>query len=94
MIVVRRIQGGQYILTKMDGAISRLRYSAFHLLPYLPPMLDNISPTAIVAAELKALTYGPKTFPLLMTPWTFPVTLEPMINCSIHFFSREFPFQK
>ena len=51
MIVVHRTQGGTYILTEMDGTVSRLRYAAFRLLPYLPHTSDNISPTAIVAAD-------------------------------------------
>ncbi|KIO11752.1 hypothetical protein M404DRAFT_109737, partial [Pisolithus tinctorius Marx 270] len=34
MVVVRRTEGGSYLLAELDGSISRLRYAAFRLLPY------------------------------------------------------------
>ena len=69
MIVVRCTQGGAYILAKMDGTISCLCYAAFHLLPYLPHMLDNISPTTIVAADnLEDLDLRSEDFPFADDP--------------------------
>ena len=64
MVVVRRMQGGAYVLTEMDGTISHLHYAAFRLLLYLPRTMDNISPTTIVAAEdLEDLDLQSKDFP-------------------------------
>ena len=72
MIVVCCTQGGAYILAKMDGAISCLHYAAFHLLPYLPCTSDNISPTAIVAADdLADLDLQSEDFPLADDPMDF-----------------------
>src|SRR6202795_4653878 len=34
MVVVRRTVGGSYILAEMDGAVSRLRFAAFRVIPY------------------------------------------------------------
>jgi len=34
MIVIRRTRYGAYRLAELDGAVSRLRYAAFRLLPY------------------------------------------------------------
>jgi hypothetical protein len=34
MIVLRRTRNGAYRLSEMDGAVSRLRYAAFRLIPY------------------------------------------------------------
>jgi transposase InsO family protein len=34
MVVVRRTKGGAYILAELTGAVSRLRYAAFRLMPY------------------------------------------------------------
>jgi hypothetical protein len=36
MIVICRTKGGTYILAELDGVVSKLRYAAFRLLPYLP----------------------------------------------------------
>jgi len=34
MVVLRWTTGGSYLLAELDGAISRLQYAAFRLLPY------------------------------------------------------------
>ncbi|KAF9553055.1 hypothetical protein CPC08DRAFT_621686, partial [Agrocybe pediades] len=36
MLVVRRTSGGSYILSELDGSISKLRFAAFRLIPYFP----------------------------------------------------------
>ncbi|KAF9536379.1 hypothetical protein CPC08DRAFT_738899 [Agrocybe pediades] len=36
MLVVRRTTGGSYILSELDGSISKLRFAAFRLIPYFP----------------------------------------------------------
>jgi len=35
MVVVHHTKGGAYILAELNGAISRLRYTAFRIIPYL-----------------------------------------------------------
>jgi len=34
MIVVRRTEGGSYILAKLDGAVSKLCFTGFQVVPY------------------------------------------------------------
>jgi hypothetical protein len=34
MIVLRRTQNGAYRLGELDGTVSKLRFAAFHLIPY------------------------------------------------------------
>ena len=34
MVVLCRTIGGSYLLAELDGAVSRLRYTAFRLIPY------------------------------------------------------------
>lgn len=34
MVVVRKTEGGSYILAELDGAVSRLRYAAYRVVPY------------------------------------------------------------
>jgi hypothetical protein len=36
MIVVSRSQGGSYRLAEVDGAVSKLKFAAFHIIPYHP----------------------------------------------------------
>jgi hypothetical protein len=36
MVVVRKTKGGSYVLGELDGSMSKLRFAAFRLLPYLP----------------------------------------------------------
>jgi len=55
MIVVRCTKGGAYILAKLDGAVSKLCYAAFHLLPYLPRNEAKISVTSITGLDEEVL---------------------------------------
>jgi hypothetical protein len=34
MVIVRQTTHGAYILTEMDSAVSKLRFAAFHAIPY------------------------------------------------------------
>jgi hypothetical protein len=34
MVIVRQTTHGAYILTEMDGAVSKLRFAAFRVIPY------------------------------------------------------------
>jgi hypothetical protein len=55
MIVVCRTKGGAYILAELDGAVSKLCYAAFHLLPYLLRNEAKISVTSITGLDEEAL---------------------------------------
>jgi hypothetical protein len=55
MIVVHCTKGGTYILVELDGAVSKLRYVAFRLLPYLPHNEAKISVTSITGLDEEAL---------------------------------------
>ena len=54
MLVVKRSQGSSYRLAKLDGAVSKLRYAAFRLIPYYPRSHKTIEVTEIVDAEVIA----------------------------------------
>ena len=47
MIVIRRTQGGSYILGELDGTLSKLRFAAFRLLPYLPRNIQAVPVTSM-----------------------------------------------
>ena len=34
MVVVRRTEGGSYILAELDGTVSKLRFAGFRVVPY------------------------------------------------------------
>lgn len=58
MIVVRKTEGGSYILAEVSGAVSKLRVAAFRLLPYLRRSSINIDITRVISmtkAEVDAL---------------------------------------
>jgi hypothetical protein len=48
MVVIRRTQNGAYRLAELDGAVSRLRYAAFRLLPYFARSQASIPVTRIL----------------------------------------------
>ena len=48
MIVVRRTQHGAYILSELDGAVSKIRYAAFRIIPYYPRSHTSIPITSII----------------------------------------------
>ena len=49
--MVHHTKGGTYILAKMDGAVSRLQYATFHIVPYLPGSLENILVASLLGTE-------------------------------------------
>ena len=51
MVVLRRTTGGSYILAELDGAVSKLRYAAFRLLPYYPRFQTNIPVTELTGLD-------------------------------------------
>ena len=48
MVVVRRTEGGAYVLAELDGAVSSTRFASFRVIPYFPrthislPDIDNL----------------------------------------------------
>ena len=48
MVVVWRMQGGSYILSELDGAVSTLCYTALRLLPYFPRSRLSIPVTRLL----------------------------------------------
>ena len=48
MVVVRRNRGGAYILAELDGAVSKLAYAAFRVIPYYARSATSIPVTSIV----------------------------------------------
>lgn len=55
MVVLRRTQGGSYILSELDGSISKLRFTAFQLVPYHPRDIRSVPLTKITNATLEQL---------------------------------------
>ena len=60
MVVIRKTRGGSYILGELDGALSKLRFAAFRLIPYLPRDIRSIPVTRLAdipQEELEDLTH-------------------------------------
>ena len=55
MVVLRQTTGGSYILAELDGAVSKMRYTAFCLLPYYPQFQTNIPVTELTGLDDKDL---------------------------------------
>jgi hypothetical protein len=51
MVVLRRTRNGAYRLGELDGAILKLRYAAFRLIPYHSRSQSHITVTRIVDGE-------------------------------------------
>ena len=49
MVVIRRTPNGAYHLTELDGAVSKLRYAAFRIVPYFLRSQTSIPVTCILA---------------------------------------------
>jgi hypothetical protein len=48
MIVVCCMKGGPYLLAELDGALSKLQYTAFCIIPYFPRSEERIAVTKII----------------------------------------------
>ncbi|KIM40033.1 hypothetical protein M413DRAFT_54339, partial [Hebeloma cylindrosporum] len=48
MVVIRRTQGGSYVLAELDGAVSRLRFAAFRVVPYAPHDIKRIPVRSLI----------------------------------------------
>ena len=65
MVVIRRMAGGAYILAELDGAVSRLCYAAFHVVPYFPRSLDNLPVDSILSTtNLEDIALHSEDYPL------------------------------
>jgi hypothetical protein len=51
MVVVRRARNGAYRLAELDGAVSKLHYAAFRLVPYFSRSQSSIPVTRILDRE-------------------------------------------
>ena len=51
MVVLCRTTGGSYLLAELDGAVSRLRYTAFWLIPYYSRLSSVIHITELTDTD-------------------------------------------
>jgi len=51
MVVVRRTKGGSYMLAELDGAISKLQFAAFRVIPYYPRCDERVSVTEMTGVD-------------------------------------------
>jgi len=64
MVVVHWTQGGTYILADLNGAISRLQYAAFWIIPYMARFPDCILVTSLMdEAKLEDVQIHSESFP-------------------------------
>ena len=84
MVVVHCTKGGAYILAELNGAVSRLRYAAFCIIPYLARFPDHIPVTSLLDdAELEDVRFIQTAFHLQMN--------HPRTPCSMFNFTQQ-PF--
>ena len=64
MVIVHWTKGGTYILAELNGAISRLWYAMFQVIPYLVRFLDCLPDTSLMdEAELEDVQIHLENFP-------------------------------
>ena len=51
MVVLHRTTSGSYLLVELDGAVSRLRYAAFRLIPYYSHLSSVICITELTDTD-------------------------------------------
>jgi len=51
MVVIHRTPNGAYRLTELDGAVSKLRFATFHLVPYHARSCTSIPVTRLIERE-------------------------------------------
>ncbi|KAJ2911441.1 hypothetical protein MD484_g8972, partial [Candolleomyces efflorescens] len=60
MVVVRRTKGGSYVLSELDGSVSKLRFAAYRLAPYLIRNIARIPVTDLTdltEEQLDSMSY-------------------------------------
>jgi hypothetical protein len=55
MVVIKRTKGGSYVLGELDGSLSKLRFAAFRVIPYLPRDITAIPVTKLTDFPLDEL---------------------------------------
>jgi hypothetical protein len=55
MVVVRHTKGGSYMLAELDSAISKLRFTAFCVIPYYPCCDERVSVTEMTGVDDKSI---------------------------------------
>jgi hypothetical protein len=55
MLVIRRTKGNSYILGELDGSISKLRFTAFRIIPYFPRDIRSVPVTKIDDVDTEEL---------------------------------------
>lgn len=60
MVVVRHTFGGSYILAELDGLVSKMRYAAFHLIPYYLHKRECIFVTQLTGLSDQELDQTPE----------------------------------
>jgi len=51
IVVVKRLQSGAYLLAEVNGAVSRLKFAAFQLIPYQPRSRKHLEITEFVDSK-------------------------------------------
>jgi hypothetical protein len=51
MVVVSQLKGGSYRLAEVDGAVLKLKFAAFHLIPYHPRSPTSLDITQYINIE-------------------------------------------
>ena len=73
MVIVHQTKGGTYILGELDGAVSRLCYAAFQVIPYLLRFPDNVQVASLLdEAKLEDIQLWSEGFPLADHPSNDP----------------------
>jgi hypothetical protein len=52
MIIVHQTTHGAYILAKIDGTVSKLRFAAFHIIPYHARQRMNLDLEAFLYSQM------------------------------------------
>jgi len=92
MVVVHHTKGGAYILVELNGAISRLRYTAFQIISYLARFPDCIPVTSLLDdAELEDVQLHSESFPPADEPHDDP-PFNDLFCPATHHFSVSSPF--
>jgi hypothetical protein len=65
MVILRRTKGGAYILSELDGAVAKMCYAAFRLIPYLSRNTAHADITMLLTPEdVELIQDKADTYPL------------------------------